>query len=255
MKIISYNVNGIRAAIKKGLLTWLKDHQPDAICLQEIKLFETELVSHLFEEMGFHCYWYPAQKRGYSGVAILTKVKPLHVEYGMRIPEYDFEGRMIRADFEKFSLISTYFPSGTSGDERQGIKMKFLEDFFVYIEKLRKKIPNIVLSGDVNICHQEIDIHNPKGNAKSSGFLPEERAWVGRFIDEGYIDTFRFFNKNPHHYTWWSVRFGARTKNLGWRIDYHFASQSLQANLKSAAIYPEVHFSDHCPVELCLDFA
>ncbi len=255
MKIISYNVNGIRAAINKGLLTWLKDHQPDAICLQEIKLFETELVSHLFEEMGFHCYWYPAQKRGYSGVAILTKVKPLHVEYGMGIPEYDFEGRMIRADFENFSLVCTYFPSGTSGDERQGIKMKFLEDFFVYIEKLREKIPNLILSGDVNICHQAIDIHNPKGNAKSSGFLPEERAWVGRFIDAGYIDTFRFFNKEPHQYTWWSVRFGARAKNLGWRIDYHFASQALQPHLKSAVIYPEVYFSDHCPIELCLDFA
>ena len=255
MKIISYNVNGIRAAINKGLLTWLETHQPDAICLQEIKLSETELVSHKFEDMGYHCYWYPAQKRGYSGVAILSKVKPLHVEYGMGIKEYDFEGRMIRADFEKFSLVCTYFPSGTSGNERQGIKMKFVEDFFVYIEKLSKTIPNLVLSGDVNICHQEIDIHNPKANAKSSGFLPEERAWVGRFLDSGYIDTFRFFNQTPHHYTWWSLRFGARAKNLGWRIDYQFASKSLQLHLKSAAIYPDVYFSDHCPIELCLEFA
>ncbi|GAB3504349.1 exodeoxyribonuclease III [Emticicia fontis] len=255
MKLISYNVNGIRAAINKGFLTWLETHQPDAICLQEIKLAETELVAPKFEAMGFHCYWYPAQKRGYSGVAILSKVKPLHVEYGMGIPEFDFEGRMIRADFENFSWVCTYFPSGTSGDERQGIKMKFLEDFFVYIEKLSKSHPNLVLSGDVNICHQEIDIHNPKANAKSSGFLPEERAWVGRFLDEGYIDTFRLFNQSPHNYTWWSVRFGARAKNLGWRIDYHFASKSLQLNLKSAAIYPEVYFSDHCPIELCLTFA
>ena len=255
MKIISYNVNGIRAAIKKGLIDWLKNHQPDAICLQEIKLSETELVEDNFKELGYNCYWYPAQKRGYSGVAILSKVKPLHVEYGMGIKEYDFEGRMIRADFEHFSLVCTYFPSGTSGDERQGIKMKFLEDFFVYIEKLRKTIPNLVLSGDVNICHREIDIHNPKANAKSSGFLPEERAWVGRFIDEGYIDTFRFFDPSPHNYTWWSLRFGARAKNLGWRIDYHFASKSLQLHLKSAAIYPELHFSDHCPIELCLEFS
>lgn len=254
MKLISYNVNGIRAAINKGLLTWLETHQPDAICLQEIKLAETELVAPRFEEMGFHCYWFPAQKRGYSGVAILTKVKPLHIEYGMGIKEYDFEGRMIRVDFEKFSWVCTYFPSGTSGDERQGIKMKFLEDFFVYIEKLSKTHPNLILSGDVNICHQEIDIHNPKANAKSSGFLPEERAWVGRFIDEGYIDTFRFFDQSPHNYTWWSLRFGARAKNLGWRIDYHFASKSLQPHLKSAAIYSEVYFSDHCPIELCLEF-
>lgn len=254
MKLISYNVNGIRAAINKGLLTWLETHQPDAICLQEIKLAETELVAPRFEELGFHCYWFPAEKRGYSGVAILSKVKPVHVEYGMGIKEFDFEGRMIRADFENFSWVCTYFPSGTSGDERQGIKMKFLEDFFVYIEKLSKTHPNLILSGDVNICHQEIDIHNPKANAKSSGFLPEERAWVGRFIDEGYIDTFRHFNQNPHNYTWWSLRFGARAKNLGWRIDYHFASKSLQPHLKSAAIYPEVYFSDHCPIELCLEF-
>ncbi|WP_337043321.1 exodeoxyribonuclease III [Emticicia sp. 17c] len=252
MKIITYNVNGIRAAINKGLLDWLKINNPDIVCFQEIKLAETELVAPLFEAMGFHCYWYPAQKRGYSGVAILSKIEPLKVVRGMGVSQYDDEGRVLRADFEHFSLFSTYFPSGSSGDERQGIKMKFLEDFFVYINKIKETLPNIIISGDVNICHQDIDIHNPKGNANSSGFLPEERAWVGRFLDNGYIDTFRYFNQNPHHYTWWSYRAGARAKNLGWRIDYHFASKALAPHLTSAAIYPELHFSDHCPVELCL---
>lgn len=254
MKIISYNVNGIRAAINKGLLDWLKITQPDAICLQEIKISETELIAPAFEELGFHCYWFPAQKKGYSGVAILTKVKPKHVEYGIGIAEYDFEGRVIRADYDNFSLLCAYFPSGTTGDIRQTIKMKFLDDFFVYIENLNKVIPNLIVSGDVNICHTEIDIHNPKSNANSSGFLPEERAWVGKFIENGYIDTFRFFNKNPHHYTWWSYRAGARTKNLGWRIDYHFASKPMESHLKSALIHPDLLCSDHCPIELCIEF-
>jgi len=252
MKVITYNVNGIRSAVNKGLINWLKITDPDFLCLQEIKLSETELISPLFEQLGFNSYWYPAQKRGYSGVAILSKQKPLHVEYGMGIAQYDDEGRVIRADFDNFSLISVYFPSGSSGDERQGIKMKFLEDFYVYINKLSKTLPNIIISGDVNICHREIDIHNPKANLNSSGFLPEERAWVGRFLDNGYIDTFRFFNLDKGHYTWWSYRAGARAKNLGWRIDYHFVSNSLQQHLKSAVIYPELTLSDHCPVELCL---
>ena len=252
MKIITYNVNGIRSAISKGLLNWLEITQPHAICLQEIKLSETQLVSPFFENLGFHCYWYPAKKKGYSGVAILSKQKPINVEYGMGHSFYDDEGRIIRADFEDFSLISAYFPSGSSGDERQAFKMKFLDDFFVYIESLQKKTPNLIISGDVNVCHQDIDIHNPKGNANSSGFLPDERAWVGRFLDNGYVDGFRHFNQDPHHYSWWSYRAGARQKNLGWRIDYHFVSASIQHRLKSAVIHSELMFSDHCPVEICL---
>ncbi|WP_435357605.1 exodeoxyribonuclease III [Emticicia sp. SJ17W-69] len=252
MKIITYNVNGIRSAISKGFLNWLKNTQPEVICLQEIKLSETVLVSPFFEEMGFHCFWYPAQKKGYSGVAILSKVKPVNVEYGMGNSLYDAEGRVIRVDFEDFSLMCTYFPSGSSGDERQDFKMKFLNDFFVYIESLQKKFPNLIICGDVNICHRDIDIHNPKSNANSSGFLPEERAWVGKFIDIGYIDGFRFFNQDPHHYTWWSYRAGARQKNLGWRIDYHFVSNTIISRLKSSHIHSELMFSDHCPVEICL---
>jgi exodeoxyribonuclease-3 len=252
MKIITYNVNGIRSAINKGLLNWIKITQPQAICLQEIKLSETNLVSPFFEELGFHCYWYPAQKKGYSGVAILCKNKPLNVEYGIGHSIYDDEGRVIRVDFEDFSLMSTYFPSGSSGDDRQEFKMKFLEDFFVYINDLQKKLPNLIICGDVNICHQEIDIHNPKSNANSSGFLSDERAWVGKFLDTGYIDSFRHLNQEPHNYTWWSYRAGARQKNLGWRIDYLFVSVSIQQRLKSTVIHSDITFSDHCPVEICL---
>ncbi|MFY7908072.1 MAG: exodeoxyribonuclease III [Emticicia sp.] len=252
MKIISYNVNGVRSAINKGLITWLKSSNPDILCLQEIKLSETELVSPLFEELGYYCYWYPAQKRGYSGVAILSKIKPNNVQYGIGNSLFDDEGRILRADFDTFSILSMYFPSGSSGDERQSLKMTFLDDFLVYIQELQKELPNLIISGDVNICHREIDIHNPKGNANSSGFLPEERAWVGKFLDNGYVDTFRHFNQEPHHYTWWSYRAGAKQKNLGWRIDYHFATESLKNRLASAAIHPDQLMSDHCPIELNL---
>jgi exodeoxyribonuclease III len=252
MKIISYNVNGVRSAINKGLITWLKTNNPDILCLQEIKLSETELVSPLFEELGYYCFWYPAQKRGYSGVAILTKVKPNNVQYGIGKSLFDYEGRILRADFDTFSILSMYFPSGSSGNDRQGLKMIFLDDFYIYINELRKEFPNLIISGDVNICHREIDIHNPKGNANSSGFLPEERAWVGKFLDNGYVDSFRHFNQEPHHYTWWSYRAGSKQKNLGWRIDYHFTTESMKNRLESAIIHPDQLMSDHCPIELNL---
>ena len=252
MKIISYNVNGVRSAINKGLISWLKSTDPDILCLQEIKLSETELVSPLFEELGYFCYWYPAQKRGYSGVAILSKRQPTNVQYGIGNSLFDDEGRILRADFDGFSILSMYFPSGSSGDDRQGLKMKFLDDFFVYIQELRKDFPNIIISGDVNVCHREIDIHNPKGNTNSSGFLPEERAWVGRFLDIGYIDSFRHLNHEPHNYTWWSYRAGAKQKNLGWRIDYHFISDSLLCRLSNVSIHSEQLMSDHCPIEIFL---
>jgi exodeoxyribonuclease III len=253
MKILTYNVNGIRSALSKGFATWLKESQADMVCLQEIKLHETQLVSPVFEDLGYYCYWFPAQKKGYSGVAILTKIKPNHVEYGCGIELYDYEGRVIRADFDDFSLMSIYFPSGSSGDERQAVKMKFLDDFFVYIEDLRKQLPNLIISGDYNICHEAIDIHNPKGNAQSSGFLPEEREWIGKFLDSGYIDSFRHLNKEPHNYTWWSFRAGARSKNLGWRIDYHLLTLDLSNRLKHAQIHAEITFSDHCPVLIEID--
>ena len=250
MKIINYNVNGIRAAMNKGLTTWLKNTNPDVLCLQEIKATPDQVDVSEFENQGYNLYWYPAQKKGYSGVAIFSKIKPKHVEYGCGIDAYDFEGRVLRIDFEEFSVMSVYHPSGSSGDERQAFKMKWLSDFSKYIHELKKTIPHLILCGDFNICHKPIDIHNPKSNANTSGFLPEEREWLEQFIQSGFIDTFRFFNKDPHQYTWWSYRAGARPKNLGWRIDYNLTTVSLNEKLKRSVILPDAIHSDHCPVLL-----
>jgi exodeoxyribonuclease-3 len=252
MKIISYNVNGIRSAISKNWLAWLQSTDADIVCLQEIKAqpeqIETEL--RLIENLGYHHYWYPAQKKGYSGVAILSKQKPNHVEYGCGHELYDYEGRIIRADFDDISVMSVYLPSGSSGDDRQNVKFEFMDFFKPYINELKWKYPELIVSGDYNICHKPIDIHNPKSNANSSGFLPEEREWMEEFIDNGFIDTFRHFNKDPHHYTWWSFRAAARSKNLGWRIDYHLASKELENKLKRAVILSDAKHSDHCPILL-----
>ncbi|MCF8368171.1 MAG: exodeoxyribonuclease III [Bacteroidales bacterium] len=248
MKIITYNVNGIRAAITKGFPEWLKSTDADIVCIQETKAQPDQIPSEIFEEMGYQVYIHSAEKRGYSGVAILSKLQPKHIEYGMGVEKYDREGRVIRADYEGFSVISVYHPSGSSGDERQAFKMLWLEDFYVYIEKLKKKIPHLVISGDYNICHRPIDIHDPVRNAKNSGFLPEEREWLGKFIDSGFIDSFRYFNKEPHHYSWWSYRANARAKNLGWRIDYNMVAVPLEDKLIRAVILPQAKHSDHCPV-------
>lgn len=256
MKIVSFNVNGIRSALSKGLLEWLKSENPDILCLQEIKLSETELVESFFKEIDYHCYWYPAQKKGYSGVAILTKIEPISINYGLGLEKHDNEGRTLIADYKDFTLFSMYFPSGSSGDERQDVKMEFLNDFYEFIKTYQANHPDkkLVICGDVNICHQEIDIHNPKSNAKTSGFLPEERAWLSKFLELGFVDTFRAFNSDPHQYSWWSYRAGSRGKNLGWRIDYLFASNSLRENLLHGQIHQEVVMSDHCPVSLHLKF-
>lgn len=250
MKIITYNVNGIRAALTKGFAEWLKATNADMICLQEVKAEEYQIDKAIFEDLGYHIYWHAAEKKGYSGVAIFTKHKPKFVDYGCGLPIYDREGRVLRTDFEDFSLMSVYMPSGSSGDERQGFKMQWLDDFHGYIQTLKQTIPNLIISGDYNICHQPIDIHNPKSNANSSGFLPEERQWVSNFLETGFIDTFRHFNQEPHQYSWWSYRAGARQKNLGWRIDYHLATQSLTNRLVRSAILPEAKHSDHCPILL-----
>lgn len=250
MRIITYNVNGVRAAMTKGLMSWISEAAPDVLCLQEIKASPEQVGVFELEEMGYHHYWYPAQKKGYSGVAIFTKIKPDNVVYGCGIKEYDDEGRVIRADFGDVSVMSVYHPSGSSGDLRQVFKMKWLEDFNNYITELKKTIPNLILCGDFNICHKAIDIHNPKSNANTSGFLPEEREWMEQFINTGFIDTFRHFNEEPHQYTWWSYRAGARGKNLGWRIDYNMAAEPLKHRLKSAKILPDALHSDHCPVML-----
>lgn len=250
MKIITYNVNGIRSAIDKGFLIWLKAANPDVLCLQEVKANQDQVDLSVFEELGYKSYWFSAQKKGYSGVAIFTKIQPKHVEFGCGIEKYDFEGRAIRIDFEDVSVLNVYMPSGSSGEERQLFKYGWMDDFYLYTENLIKQIPNLIIVGDYNICHQPIDIHNPKSNAKSSGFLPEEREWLNKFIELGLIDTFRFFNNEPHQYTWWSYRAGARKKNLGWRIDYQMSTKSLESRLKRAMILSDAIHSDHCPVFL-----
>ncbi len=210
-RIISYNVNGIRAALKKDFMNWLGAAKPDVLCLQEIKAMPQQLDADFLESLDYHHYWFPAEKKGYSGTAIWTKEEPKHVEYGCGIEKYDAEGRVIRADFETFSVMSVYMPSG-SNELRQGFKMQWLADFKNYIDELKKEIPNLIISGDYNICHLDIDIHNPTKQQKTSGFLPEEREWVSEFINSGFVDTFRHFNMEPDNYSWWSYRAGARGK-------------------------------------------
>ena len=249
MKIITYNVNGIRAAIKKGFIDWLRATDADVVCLQEIKATEKDVDWTEIKNLGYEIYLNPAEKKGYSGTAIFTKIKPDHVEIGCGIPIYDQEGRVIRADFGDVSVMSVYMPSGTSGDLRQTFKYQWLEDFYNYAQELATKIPNLVICGDYNICHRAIDIHNPKSNANSSGFLPPERDWMEKFFANGYIDAFRHFNPEPHHYTWWSQRFPTiRERNLGWRIDYHAVTEPLKDRLKRCIILPDARHSDHAPV-------
>ena len=251
MKIISYNVNGIRAALNKGFIDWLKAANPDVICLQEIKANKEQLDLSVFEDAGYNYhYWFSAQKKGYSGVAILSKTEPNHVEYGTGIESMDYEGRTIRADFDTCSVMSLYLPSGTNL-ERLGHKYEFMELFQNYISNLVIEYPNLVICGDYNICHNEIDIHNPK--IKVSGFLPEERQWLGEFIDSGFIDTFRYLNPDKTEYSWWSYRANARANNKGWRLDYAMASKSLEPKLQRALILTEAKHSDHCPIVLELN--
>ena len=250
VKILTYNVNGIRAAMNKSFPEWLSVQNADIICLQEIKAEPGQFDTTIFENMGYHCFWHPSERKGYSGVAILSKTKPQNIDIGCGEKIYDDEGRIIRADFKDFSQISVYIPSGTMGDIRQDFKMEFLGFFFHYIENLKKQIPNLIISGDFNICHQAIDIHDPVRNAHSSGFLPEERKWVSGFLNLGFIDSFRFKNPGLVKYSWWSYRANSRVKNLGWRLDYHLATESLKARIQNADILNEVVHSDHCPVLL-----
>ncbi len=253
-KIITYNVNGIRAALSKDLLGWIAAVDPDIVCFQESKAQPDQIPLLDFEIAGYKNYWYSAQKKGYSGVGILTKVEPDKVVYGMGIAKYDFEGRVLRADYGDITVISVYHPSGSSGDERQDFKMIWLEDFLMWVNELKKERPNLIICGDYNICHKAIDIHDPIRNATSSGFLPEEREWVSKFIDSGFVDSFRACNSEAHQYTWWSYRANARAKNLGWRIDYNMVSQSLSNRILRSVILPEAKHSDHCPVLLEIDF-
>ena len=236
--------------MSKGLIDWISQVSPDVLCVQEIKANPDQVGVFEFEELGYHHYWYPAQKKGYSGVAIFTKQKPKHIEYGCGIKEYDDEGRILRIDFEEFSVMSVYHPSGSSGDLRQAFKMEWLGAFLNYINQLKATYPKLVICGDFNICHKAIDIHNPKSNANTSGFLPEEREWMEQFINSGFVDSFRYFNQEPHQYSWWSYRAGSRAKNLGWRIDYNFVTDNLKNRISRSVILPSAIHSDHCPVLL-----
>jgi len=248
MIIISYNVNGIRAAITKGFLAWLQEANPDVICLQEIKALENQIPVDDIKDLGYkYQYYYPAQKKGYSGVAILSKIEPNNVVFGTGIDHMDFEGRNVRVDFDSVSVMSLYLPSGTNID-RLSYKFRYMDDFQNYINTLKETVPNLVICGDYNICHQAIDIHDPIRNVKVSGFLPPERAWLDSFMESGFVDSFRFFNKEPHQYSWWSYRANSRNNNKGWRIDYNLVSENLVPRMVRAAILPDAVHSDHCPV-------
>ncbi|MCU0450729.1 MAG: exodeoxyribonuclease III [Bernardetiaceae bacterium] len=254
MKIVTYNVNGLRSALKKGLATWLEAAQPDVLCLQEVKALPEQVDLSPLQALGYeHFYWHNAEQKGYSGVTIFSKVKPRQVVTGMGHPLYDREGRVIRADFDEVSVVSVYVPSGTSGDERQAFKYRYLDDFFNFCQLTAKECPQLVICGDYNICHRPIDIHNPVSNKNSSGFLPPEREWFGQLLASGFTDAFRFFNPEPHHYTWWATRAGARERNLGWRIDYHLVTKATEARLQRCQILPQAVHSDHCPVLLELN--
>lgn len=254
MRIISYNVNGIRAAIKKGFIEWLKTDPADIICLQETKAIQSDVDMAAINALGYQDYWFSASsKKGYSGVAVLTKIKPNKVTRGSEQVQGDDEGRIIQLEFSKLLLINAYFPSGTSGEERQAFKMDWLQALLPYVNKAKKEHKNVILCGDYNIAHKEIDIHDPKGNKKSTGFLPEERAWMDSFFDAGWIDSFRTVHSEPHCYSWWSQRFpSVRLNNKGWRIDYINISENLKDKIVDAEIFPDIKHSDHCPVYLKL---
>ena len=251
IKILSYNINGIRAALRKNLLEWIKDYNPDIVCFQEIKANEDQFDKSKFTDLGYHSYWFSAQKKGYSGVGIITKMKPLNVEYGTGIDYMDFEGRNLRIDFKNFSVMSLYLPSGTNIN-RLAFKFQYMDDFKTYINNLSSKVPNLIIGGDFNICHKAIDIHDPIRNAKVSGFLPKERDWIDNFINDGFVDSFRIFNNKPHKYSWWSYRANSRNNNKGWRIDYLLAAEKLKKNILESYILDDVVHSDHCPIGLNL---
>jgi exodeoxyribonuclease III len=249
MRIISYNVNGIRAAVKKGFLEWLQTDPADIICVQETKASRDDVNYAAINALGYHDYWFSAQKKGYSGVAVFTRMKPDNVVVGNGHSLSDDEGRVIQLDFGDTRLINAYFPSGTSGEHRQSFKYEWLDEFHTYLNKLKEKNPNIILCGDYNIAHKEIDIHDPKSNKNTTGFLPEERAWMDKFLSSGWIDVFREFHPEPHRYSWWSQRFpSVRLNNKGWRIDYITTTKEMHSRLKDAEIFPDVKHSDHCPV-------
>ena len=251
-KMLSWNVNGIRAAKGKGFLDWFYKESPDILCLQETKAHTEQLDADLKEPAGYHAYWNYPERKGYSGVAVFTKEKPLDVRYDFGDSGLDLEGRVIIAGYPGFTLFNIYFPNGKSGQERLNYKMAFYDVFLKYADSLKDAGKKLVICGDVNTAHNEIDLARPKENSGVSGFLPVERAWMDKFISHGYADTFRHFNKEPKQYTWWDMKSGARARNVGWRIDYFFVSGNLLSSVTQAFIMPGVMGSDHCPIGIVL---
>jgi exodeoxyribonuclease-3 len=254
IKIVSWNVNGIRAVLKKGLLDWLARESPDILCLQEIKARSQQLPPELLYPAGYHVYWNSALRPGYSGVAVFTKQKPVSVKNGLGVPRFDEEGRVLELEFENFRLFNIYFPNGKMNAERLRYKLDFYEESLRAFRALAGRGERIVVCGDYNTAHKPVDLARPRENEKVSGFLPVEREWMDRLSAGGFLDTFRLFTQDPGHYTWWDTLSRARERNVGWRIDYHFISSNLRPHLRDAFIQPEVLGSDHCPVGILLHF-
>ena len=250
MEIVTFNVNGLRAILKKGFMEWFKDKSPDILCLQEIKSSKDQLKGEIVEVEGYHAHWNSAQKPGYSGVVTLSKEEPLDVQFGMGIERFDTEGRLIRTKYPDFTLLNVYFPNGKMSDDRLKFKLDYYDTFLQFIEVLRKQGEELIITGDFNTAHKEIDLANPKENEKYSGFLPIEREWMDKFESCGYIDTFRYFHPEGEQYTWWTYRFKARERNIGWRIDYFFVSPGLIDKIEDSIILKDVYGSDHAPILL-----
>lgn len=260
LTLLSWNVNGIRAVEKKvGLTDWLITQSPDILCLQETKARPEQLAEALQQPQGYLSYWnYPAEKKGYSGVATFSRRKPEQVEYGIGLKEFDSEGRFVITRFPEFRLFNIYFPKGDTAPERRhrlDYKLAFYDAFLDHIDALRNNGEKLIICGDFNTAHQEIDLARPKENEKNSGFLPEERAWMDKLVEHGYIDVFRKFHGDPGNYTWWDYKTGARARNVGWRIDYFFVSDNMDREVKESFIMPEVEGSDHCPIGLIMELA
>lgn len=248
IRALSWNVNGLRAVLKKGFVEWFSKESPEILCLQETKAHQDQLPDSLKDVEGYRSYFSSPEKKGYSGVALYTKTEPIRVTFGLGIEEFDKEGRVIIADFGQFELLNIYFPNGQSSRERLTYKMEFYDAFLELVDQLTSQGKSVVVCGDLNTAHKEIDLARPKANEKTSGFLPEERAWMDKFLSHGYVDTFRMYNQQPEQYSYWDQMSRARDRNVGWRIDYFFVSEDFSDRVKGAFIYPDVMGSDHCPV-------
>jgi exodeoxyribonuclease-3 len=255
IKLLSWNVNGIRAVKGKGFLDWFYKVSPDILCLQETKAQPEQLDADLLEPEGYYAYWNYPERRGYSGVVVYTREEPENISYDLGDKSLDIEGRVIIAEYPGFTLMNIYFPNGKRDQERLDYKMAFYDVFLEYAEGLRKQGKKLVICGDVNTAHRKIDLARPKENSKVSGFLPIERKWIDKFVNHGYIDTFRIFNKEPNQYSYWDMKSGARARNVGWRIDYFYVSDDLLSSLTGAFIMPEVMGSDHCPIGITMKVA